>query len=48
MDGSNISSPRQRRNAVADFMPRRIKRVSRSLGYCLLLWSRTQLVLARW
>ena len=37
MDGSTMSSLRQRRNAVADFMPRRIKRVSRSLGYCLLL-----------
>ncbi len=37
MEGSTTPSPRQRRNAVADFMPQRIKRVSRSLGYCLLL-----------
>ncbi|SFF17101.1 hypothetical protein SAMN04488523_1257 [Sulfitobacter brevis] len=37
MDDCTLLAPRQRRNAVANFMPRRIKRVSRSLGYCLLL-----------
>jgi hypothetical protein len=35
MDRSFIAAPH--RNIVADHMPRRIKRVSRSLGYCLLL-----------
>lgn len=35
MDGSHM--PMQRRGTLARFMPPRIKRVSRSLGYCLFL-----------
>ncbi|WP_340250880.1 hypothetical protein [Sulfitobacter pontiacus] len=37
MDGSLMAMQRKGRNAVSRFMPPRIKSVSRSLGYCLLL-----------
>ena len=37
MDGSLMAMPRKGSNAVSRFMPPRIKSISRSLGYCLLL-----------
>lgn len=37
MDGSHMPMQRRGSNAVSRVMPPRIKRVSRSLGYCLLL-----------
>lgn len=37
MAAASVSSPSTRGTALAAHMPRRIKRVSRSLGYCLLL-----------